>query len=614
MNIISVIQAGVSGAIGQLYGESINPDAISVTATRKEFTGDFTVVVFPYTKFARKKPHEIGQEIGGYLMAHQSEFSAFNVIQGFVNLSVSPKYWHTFLLGMYADTTFGHRPRLGKKVMVEFCSPNTNKPIHLGHIRNILLGWSTARILDAMGYDVIKVQVINDRGIAICKSMLAWQLFAAGEEPAAAGKKPDHYVGDYYVAFEKAFQAEYKAWQLTAKAQTLLSEGLKEGESEGDFFKRYKDTYFNKHSELGAAAREMLRRWEEGDPETVALWKKMNGWVYEGFNETFEKLQIHFDKLYFESNTYLLGKDMTDEGLASGIFYRKDDGSVWADLTEAKLDQKAILRSDGTSLYITQDMGTARLRYQDFGVEKMVYVVADEQNYHFQVLFEILRRMGEPYAAGLYHLAYGMVELPSGKMKSREGTVVDADDLIAEVIEEARINSQERDTTAALTQGERDEIIRRIGMAALKFFILKVHPQKRMVFDPKESVDLHGQTGPYVQNAYVRIRSVLRKAEGTTFAKAAAYEALTADECDLIRQLYSYPAVLEEAATTYDPSTLATYAYTLAKSFHKFYHDYSILNAESEPTRDFRLALSQAIAHVLLSSMQLLGIEMPERM
>jgi arginyl-tRNA synthetase len=614
MNIISIIQAGVSGAIRQLYGESVDPDRVSVTATRKEFTGDFTVVVFPYTKFARKKPHEIGQEIGDFLIAQQSELASFNVIQGFVNLSVSPVYWHTFLMGMYADTAFGRRPRLGKKVMVEFCSPNTNKPIHLGHIRNILLGWSTASILDAMGYDVVKVQVINDRGIAICKSMLAWQLFAAGEEPAAAGKKPDHFVGDYYVAFEKAFQTEYKAWQLAATARTLLSEELKEGESEADFFKRYKDTYFNRQSELGAAAREMLRRWEEGDSETVALWKKMNGWVYEGFNETFDKLQIHFDKLYFESNTYLLGKDMTDEGLASGIFYRKDDGSVWADLTEAKLDQKAILRSDGTSLYITQDMGTARLRYQDFGVEKMVYVVADEQNYHFQVLFEILKRMGEPYAAGLYHLAYGMVELPSGKMKSREGTVVDADDLIAEVIEEARSNSQERDTTAELTQGERDEIIRRIGMAALKFFILKVHPQKRMVFDPKESVDLHGQTGPYVQNAYVRIRSVLRKAQGATFAKAGAYEALTPDECDLIRQLYSYPSVLEEAAITYDPSTLATYAYTLAKSFHKFYHDYSILNAESEETRDFRLALSQAIAHVLLSSMQLLGIEMPERM
>lgn len=614
MNITSIIQLGVSGAIKQLYGESIDPESISVTATRKEFTGDFTVVVFPYTKIARKKPHEIGQEIGDYLLAHQSELSAFNVIQGFVNLSVSSQYWHTFLLGMYADNTFGRRPRLGKKVMVEFCSPNTNKPIHLGHIRNILLGWSTARIMDAMGYDVIKVQVINDRGIAICKSMLAWQLFAAGEEPAAAGKKPDHYVGDYYVAFERAFQEEYKAWQQSATARDILAEGLKEGESEADFFKRYKDTYFNRQSELGAAARGMLRRWEEGDPETVALWEKMNAWVYEGFNETFDKLQIHFDKLYFESETYLLGKDMTEEGLASGIFYRKDDGSVWADLTEAKLDQKAILRSDGTSLYITQDMGTARLRYQDFGVERMVYVVADEQNYHFQVLFEILKRMGEPYAQGLYHLAYGMVELPSGKMKSREGTVVDADDLIAEVIEEARINSQERDTTAELTQGERDEIIRRIGMGALKFFILKVHPQKRMVFDPKESVDLHGQTGPYVQNAYVRIRSVLRKAQTAAFPHASAYNALTTDECDLVRQLYSYPTVLEEAATAYDPSALATYAYTLAKSFHKFYHDYSILNADSEPARDFRLALSQATAHVLLSSMQLLGIEMPERM
>lgn len=614
MNITAIIQSGVAAAVQALYGLDFAPEEVTVTTTRKEFTGDFTVVVFPFTKAARKKPEQIGQEIGAHLVAHLQEIDAYEVIQGFLNLSVSAEFWHHFLLGMYTDAHYGRQPRLGRKVMVEYCSPNTNKPLHLGHIRNILLGWSTAQILDAAGYDVVKVQVINDRGIAICKSMLAWQLFGAGATPESTGIKPDHFVGDYYVMFEQKFQEEYRAWQASEPGQSVWKAEAKPEEESSDFFKRYKDTYFNKYSELGAAARTMLLQWEQGDAATVGLWKTMNNWVYAGFDTTFRELGVTFDKLYYESDTYLLGKDMVDQGLDAGVFYQKEDGSVWADLTAAKLDHKAVLRSDGTSLYITQDLGTAHLRYQDFGVEKMVYVVADEQNYHFQVLFEVLKRLGEPYAEGLYHLSYGMVDLPTGKMKSREGTVVDADDLIDEVIAEARLNSQERDTTAELSQAERDEIIHRIGLSALKFFIMKVHPKKRMIFDPKESVDLQGQTGPYVQNAYVRIRSVLRKAGVEVFPEASAYTDLSADEKDLIQQLYAFPAIINEAAREYDPSAVAAYGYQLAKSFHKFYHDYSILNAESPAARDFRLALSQAIAQVLSHSMQLLGIDMPERM
>jgi len=614
MDIIAIIQSGVAAAVQALYGQETAAADVVVTTTRKEFAGDFTVVVFPYTKAARKKPEQIGQEIGEYLREQRLEIADFNVIQGFLNLSVSADFWRHFLLDMYKQPDFGRQPRLGRKVMVEYCSPNTNKPLHLGHIRNILLGWSTAQILDAAGFDVVKVQVINDRGIAICKSMLAWVRFGEGATPESTGIKPDHFVGDYYVRFEQAFREEYKQWQAGEAGQAVLAAEAKAGEEAPDFFKRYKDTYFNKYSQLGADAREMLRRWENGDAETVALWKRMNNWVYAGFDETFGKLRVSFDKLYYESETYVLGKDMVDKGLADGVFYRKDDGSVWADLTDAKLDQKALLRSDGTSLYITQDLGTAHHRYEDFGVERMVYVVADEQNYHFQVLFELLKRLGEPYAAGLFHLSYGMVELPEGKMKSREGTVVDADDLIAEVVAEARLNSQERDTTADLSEEERQAIISDIALAAIKYFIIKVHPKKRMIFDPKESVDLQGQTGPYVQNAYVRIRSVLRKADAAAFPLAAEYTDLLQDEKDLIQQVYAFPAVITEAARDYDPSTLAVYGYQLAKAFHKFYHDHSILNADTPAKRDFRLALSQAVSHVLRHSMKLLGIDMPERM
>lgn len=618
-HISAIIQEQVIQAVQQLYGETVPAMQVQVSGTRKEFVGDYTVVTFPFTKVAKKKPEEIGEDLGNYLVANVEEVKDFNVIKGFLNLVVSDKYWTDFLEQMYDQENYGQHAANGEKVMVEYSSPNTNKPLHLGHIRNILLGWSCYKILQAAGYDTVRVQIVNDRGIAICKSMLAWQKYADGATPESANVKSDHFVGDYYVLFEKKFQEEYHNWQQTEAAKQLFAEKKKADQDEKTFFKDFKNAYFNEYSQLGAEAREMLRKWEAGDAAIVQLWKQMNQWVYQGFDETYAKLGVVFDKYYYESDTYLLGKDIIQDGLSKGSFYKKDDGSVWVDLTDAKLDQKILLRSDGTSVYITQDLGTARLRYEDFGVDRMVYVVADEQNYHFQVLFEILKRLGEPYANGLHHLAYGMVDLPTGKMKSREGTVVDADDLIAEVIGEARENSKERDTLSEVSTAEQEEILRKIGLAALKFFIIKVHPKKRMTFDPKESVDMQGQTGPYVQNAYVRIQSVLRKAEemgigNAELGKSLEYKALETDEKDLIAQLYEFPGLIQEAAREYDPSVIANYCYTLAKSYHKFYHDYSILKAESEAAVAFRLKLCRAIANTLRFGMDLLGIEMPERM
>lgn len=614
MNIISIIQQGVVEAVQQLYGQDITTDQIILNSTRKEFEGDYTVVVFPFTKMARKKPEELANELGTQLVAQIDQLSGFNVIKGFLNLVVSDDYWAAFLAETYKQDNYGQWPSNNKKVMVEFSSPNTNKPLHLGHVRNILLGWSTSRILEAAGYDVVRVQIVNDRGIAICKSMLAWQKFGNGETPESAGAKSDHFVGKYYVLFEQKFQEEYKAWQVAEAGQEIYQSKKKEEDNETSFFKGYKNEYFNNYSTLGKAAKAMLLNWEAGDPDTIALWKKMNGWVYEGFEVTYKKMGVTFDKLYYESDTYILGKDIVDAGLKSTTFYQKTDNSVWIDLEEAKLGQKLVLRSDGTSVYMTQDLGTAQLRYDDYGVERMVYVVADEQNYHFQVLFEIMKRLGAPYADGMHHLSYGMVDLPTGKMKSREGTVVDADDLMAEVIEEARLNSLERGAMDDLTQEEQNEIIRKIGLAALKFFIIKVQPKKRMVFDPKESVDLQGQTGPYVQNAYVRIKSVLRKGEGESLLPAEDYKQLETAEKDLIAQIFQYPQLIKEAAEAYDPSLIANYCYSLAKAYHKFYHDYSILKADTNAAKAFRLQLSTVISRVLQSGMDLLGIEMPEKM
>ncbi|MBV6652215.1 MAG: arginine--tRNA ligase, partial [Mameliella sp.] len=575
MNIIEMIQSGVVQAVKSLYDADVTADSVTVSPTRKEFDGDYTIVVFPYTKIARKKPEQIGEELGQYLKEQVDQISAFNVIKGFLNLEVSDQFWSSFVEDIFKNEDFGRQASNGRKVMVEFSSPNTNKPLHLGHIRNILLGWSTAQILEAAGYEVVKVQVVNDRGIAICKSMLAWQKFGEGATPETTGQKSDHFVGHYYVKFEQAFKAEYKTWQTSPegqeafaqwktdekalkKAEKTLQEKARKAQGKAEregkdfnpadytlephfFGSIYKNTYFNQHSELGKAAKEMLLKWEAGDKAVLTLWNQMNNWVYQGFDETYDRLGVSFDKLYYESNTYLLGKDTIKQGLDSGVFYEKEDQSVWIDLTDAKLDHKLVLRSDGTSVYITQDIGTAQERYKDFGVEKMVYVVADEQDYHFQVLFETLKRLGEPYAEGLHHLSYGMVDLPSGKMKSREGTVVDADDLMAEVIGEAQLNTNERDTLSDLDESERAAIVRKIGLSALKFFIIKVQPQKRMVFDPKESVDMQGQTGPYVQNAYVRIQSVLRKAGEQDLSASGAYVTLAGIEKALAGQLYAFP-------------------------------------------------------------------------
>ncbi len=614
MNIVdSLVQAAIQGA-KQLYDIKLDPSEVTMNVTRKEFVGDYTLVVFPLTKHVKKNPEALGQELGEYLKANTPEVKDFNVVKGFLNLVVEDQYWLDFLNSIYQNPDFGRQPRNGRKVMVEFCSPNTNKPLHLGHIRNMLLGWATYKIYDAAGFDVVRVQIINDRGVAICKSMWAWQNYGQGTTPESSKIKGDHLVGDYYVAFERHFQEEYKNWQDSSAGQVVFAEKKKEGQDEATFFKSFKDLYFNEYSKIGAEVRAMLLRWEANDPATISLWKQMNRWVYAGFEETYDKLGVAFDKLYYESNTYLLGKDIAEQGLADSVFYKQEDGSVWIDLEDAKLDKKIILRRDGTSVYMTQDLGTAELRYQDFACEKMIYVVADEQNYHFQVLFEIMKRLKRPYAEGLFHLSYGMVDLTTGKMKSREGTVVDADDLVAEVIEEASKNSHERGTLAELTAAEQAEVVRKIGLAALKFFIIKVHPKKRMTFNPEESVDMQGQTGPYVQNAYVRCSSMLSKAGNPDLSPAAQYTALETQEKDLISQLYQYPELIVQAAKEHDPSMIASYSYELAKNFHRFWHDFRILQAESEAAKAFRIKLSMAVRQVLRSSLDLLGIEAPEKM
>ena len=625
MNIIPIIQTSVATAVKELYGLEIEEKDVVLAPTKKDFEGDYTITVFAFSKAAKKSPMQVGEELGNYLKNHTPEIARFNVVQGFLNLVINDAYWVNFLSKTNANPTFGQLAPKNERVMVEYSSPNTNKPLHLGHIRNILLGWSTSKILTAAGYDVVRTKVVNDRGIAICKSMLAWQLWGEGKTPNTAeradgsgkGAKGDHFVGYYYVLFEQKFQEEYKIWQAEISKDEEVLRGLnKKNLPLDEFFKEYKNEYFNKYSNLGAQARELLLKWESGDAETKALWQQMNGWVYEGFNETYKKLGVEFDKIYYESNTYTLGKDIIDDGILRGVFYRKPDSSVWIDLTDVKLDHKLVLRSDGTSVYITQDIGMARLRDKEWHCQKVVYVVADEQNYHFQVLFETMKKLGDPYANGLYHLSYGMVDLPSGKMKSREGTVVDADDLIAEVIGEAIKNNEERGEVAGFTAAEVAEINRKVGMAALKYHIVKVNPKKRMVFDPQESVDLQGQTGPYIQYSYVRINGVLKKAEreGIDLTHVVSYDKMEQQEKDLILKIYEYPKAIEEAAATYDPSVIANFCYDLAKSFHKFWHDLSILNVELENVKIFRLQLSKAVGHVLEHGMDLLGIEMPERM
>ncbi len=545
---------------------------------------------------------------------NEDDIIAYQVVQGFLNLSLSDAFWSEKLDFLTSTPTFWQREKRNQKVMVEFSSPNTNKPLHLGHIRNNLLGWSCSKLFEASGYDVVKVQIINDRGIAICKSMLAWQRFAGGSTPDSVGVKSDHFVGEWYVRFEQEFKKEYAEWQAGEVADSIYNSAKKEEENTGDFYKRYKNTYFNEYSALGTEAKDMLLKWEANDSETRALWEQMNQWVYDGFEDTYQRLGIHFDKLYFESQTYLLGKKTIEKGLEKKVFFKKEDGSVWVDLSDEGMDEKILLRSDGTSVYMTQDLGTAQMRAEDFSAEKMIYITGDEQIYHFKALFAILKKMEEPYADGLHHLPYGMVDLPTGKMKSREGTVVDADDLIDDVIGEATSATEERGEIAGLSAEEQKEVLRKIGMAALKFFIIKVNPQKRMIFDPKASVDMRGQTGPYIQNAFVRIQSILRNADTIEGKKNWDGYDIQDQEKQFLSDLMGFPVLIDNAAHQFDPSLIANYCYNLAQDFHRYYHDVRILKAESDEARIFRLELIKPIAHILEVGMDLLGIEMPERM
>ena len=632
MNIISTLQSEVVAAIATLYGQDFPAEKVPVNVTRKEFEGDYTIVVFPFSKIARKAPPMIAEELGTYLKENVTIVENYSVVKGFLNLSVANSYWTDFLETVLNTESYGFAPSNGRKVLVEFSSPNTNKPLHLGHIRNNLLGWSAAKIVEAAGYDVTTTQVINDRGVHICKSMLAWEQFGNGETPEDAGLKGDHFVGKYYVIFNNKLSEEYDAWQQTEEANTvfenwlaetdvkkLISNQKKDKQADFDvkshFFKNvYKNKYFNNNSKLGAEVNEMLLKWEANDTEVRTLWQKMNQWVYSGFGETYERLGVSFEKNYYESNTYLLGKDKIEAGLKNKVFYQKDDNSIWIDLSDKKLDHKLVLRSNGTSVYITQDIGMAYNRTEDYNMEKMVYVVGDEQDYHFKVLFETLRSLGLPNIDGFFHLSYGMVDLPTGRMKSREGTVVDADDLMDEVVNLSISESKERGTLSELSDEEKLDIWTKVGMGALKYFMLRINPKRRMVFNPEESLDLQGQTGPYIQNAYVRTRSVKRKA-GNYDASIAANYTLQPLEKDLLVLVQQFPEKIQQAAKTYDPSEIATYAYELAKTYHRFYHDLPIFrNVESDEAKAFRLQMNEIVGQTLKTAVGLLGIEMPEYM
>lgn len=592
MSIESIIAEGVVKAVKELYGADIEPKTVTPSATKKEFEGDLTVVVFPLLKASRKAPEATATEIGEWLEKNLEAVQKFNVVKGFLNITVNPAFWLGLLHEIAADADFGIRKadEDSDLVMVEYSSPNTNKPLHLGHVRNNLLGYSLSQILKANGHKVVKTNIVNDRGIHICKSMLAWKKWGEGATPESVGKKGDHLIGDFYVAFDKHYKAELK--------QLMEEKGLSDEEAE-------------KNSPLMAEAREMLRKWEAGDEEVRSLWKMMNGWVYAGFDETYRRLGVDFDKIYYESDTYLEGKDLVLGGIEKGIMYRKEDGSVWADLTGDGLDHKLLLRADGTSVYMTQDIGTAKLRYQDFPIDKMIYVVGNEQNYHFQVLSLLLDKLGFKWGKDLTHFSYGMVELPEGKMKSREGTVVDADDLIDTMVASAAEMGAER--FAEMPAEESAEISRMVGLGALKYFLLKVDPRKNMLFNPKESIDFNGNTGPFIQYTYARIRSVIRKAEGFDPQSTPNSEP-NAKESVLIQKVADFPSVVAEAGKNYSPALIANYAYDLAKEYNQFYHDYSILREEDAEKRNLRLLLSYVVGRTLKSAMSLLGIEMPERM
>ncbi|MDR3061055.1 MAG: arginine--tRNA ligase [Dysgonamonadaceae bacterium] len=591
------IQQSVHHAVEKLYGQSVEASLVQLQKTKKEFRGHLTLVVFPLLKISKKNPEQTASEIGEFLQKNEPSIADFNVIKGFLNLSVSSSYWIDVLNVINKQKIFGTQKadENAPLVMIEYSSPNTNKPLHLGHIRNNLLGFSLAEIMKANGYRVVKTNIVNDRGIHICKSMLAWKKWGNGATPTSTGKKGDHLIGDFYVLFDKEYKKEL---------QKLQSEGLTKEDAEIQ-------------SSLMVEAREMLRRWEAGDLETVALWEKMNSWVYAGFDETYKALGVDFDKIYYESQTYLEGKEKVLDGLKKGIFYKKEDGSVWADLTADGLDNKLLLRGDGTSVYMTQDIGTAKLRFDDYPIDKMIYVVGNEQNYHFQVLSLLLDKLGFEFGKGLVHFSYGMVELPEGKMKSREGTVVDADDLIEEMIETARETSCELGKLDGCTEDEARKVSRIVGLGALKYFILKVDPRKNMVFNPKESIDFNGNTGPFIQYTYARIQSVLRKAgeQGIVLPDSPDRSLqLNEKEENLIRMLSEFPPVVKEAAETFSPSVIANYVYDLVKEYNQFYHDYSILREENKNLKDFRLILSVNVGKIIKIGFGLLGIDVPDRM
>lgn len=596
MSIDNIISSAVSEALKALYGVDVAASSIVPQTTRKEFEGNLTVVVFPYLKASKKAPEATAQEIGEYLVANCDAVKAFNVVKGFLNIVIEPKFWLNVLNHINETADYGFRAETPESelVMIEYSSPNTNKPLHLGHVRNNLLGYSLSRILAANGYKVVKTNIVNDRGIHICKSMLAWQKWGNGVTPETAGKKGDHLIGDFYVAFDKHYKAEVKE---------LEAQGMTKEEAEAA-------------SPLMQEARAMLRRWEAGDEEVRSLWRMMNEWVYAGFDETYKRLGVDFDKIYYESETYLEGKEKVLEGLEKGIMYRKEDNSVWADLTADGLDHKLLLRSDGTSVYMTQDIGTAKLRYQDYPIDKMIYVVGNEQNYHFQVLSLLLDKLGFKWGKDLVHFSYGMVELPEGKMKSREGTVVDADDLMDEMVNTAKETSMQLGKLDNCTQEEADKIASIIGLGALKYFILKVDPRKNMTFNPKESIDFNGNTGPFIQYTYARIQSVLRKAAEAGISEAYNADAvvLSEKEVSLIQRLTDFPSLVEEAGRTYSPALIANYAYDLVKEYNQFYHDFSILREENADVRAFRLNLSRTVGDIIKRAMWLLGIEVPERM
>ncbi|MGI4022273.1 MAG: arginine--tRNA ligase [Janthinobacterium lividum] len=586
-----ILEAAIR-AVKTLFATDITTESLSLQQTRKEFEGDVTIVVFPLTKFSRKSPEQTGTALGEFLVHEVEAVESFNVIKGFLNLSFKNSYWLEVFYQTLNQSNFGTFPANGKKVMVEYSSPNTNKPLHLGHVRNNLLGYSVAEILKANGYEVVKANLVNDRGIHICKSMLAWEKFGNGETPESSGLKGDHLVGKYYVRFDQ----EYKK-----QIEELKNLGETEDQAK-------------KNAPLIKEAQAMLQKWEQGDEYIIALWKEMNAWVYTGFSETYQKLGVDFDQYYYESNTYLSGKDIVEEGLEKGVFFKKDDGSVWIDLIAEGLDEKLVLRADGTSVYMTQDLGTAQLKYDKYHTDKALNVVGNEQDYHFKVLFLILKKLGRSWAEGLYHLSYGMVDLPSGKMKSREGTVVDADDLIAEMEATAKEQTDILGKEADFPEAEKQNLYHIIGMGALKYFLLKVEPKKRLLFDPNESVDFQGNTGPFIQYTYARIKSVLNKGAIKADAVFMPVKTVSAVEKDLIVQLAEYPTVLVQAANAYSPAVIANYVYELAKVYNKFYHEENILKAEEEVVKQFRLQLSKVSAYIIEKAMNLLGIKVPERM